>query len=657
MTKSLSAPISIDFSKCQTTEPARKLAQLLTFDLPYRYPAPARWATCALGNLMNPLRRLGPISYLPLFIALFAGCGGGGSGTITPPPTLAFTSTPSTAAAEGVQYSYQVTATSSDASAVTFSLAAAPSGAAISGNVLTWTPTHAEARTPNAFTLQAMTANGASKTQSWGVTPNGTVNITAVVTYWTPSGQINVPPQWLSNLPYPAALIPQSDGSLQRLQGAANADSSFSIPNVPAGFYWLQIGPNANYWTSTSDFDNGRDVIGRPLSSAAQTTTTFDFSLSGLQPGSPLGDVLSSRTDVIGLTLPLFGTVQAGSTTFQGIIAEGSNIDWTKVTTIYIGQYIHTNTGAFSGYLLGPSQTLSNVAFVPGASNPVDATLSAAPPTSLHLQIAGSAWATLASSIGPGSPAPSFSDYSAFVQPYVSDRLAITTPQFPLGPGLTLIRPAPASPSPFPIPSSFACGLSSGVFATQIPSAGVPPILTDTDAGTLSYSDPYSADWPRMFEYCQVSTVSLPRPNSSVTDIFFVTHKQITDLPQGPVTPILGSVQSPTLNGASLFQSATLNSTNVTVAWNPPAIGQPYGYIVEVFQIAALPNGATAFLPARTYSTRSTSLPVPFLSVNNTYVFTILAASDANANIETSPFRHKLPFAESGVVSAPFVIQ
>jgi hypothetical protein len=160
-----------------------------------------------------------------------------------------------------------------------------------------------------------------------------------------------------------------------------------------------------------------------------------------------------------------------------------------------------------------------------------------------------------------------------------------------------------------------------------------------------------------MFEYCQVSTVSLPRPNSSVTDTFFVTHKQITDLPQSSVTPILGSVQSPTLNGASLFQSATLSSTNVTIAWNSPATGQPYGYFIEVFQLGALPSGATAYLPAGSYATRKTSLSVPFLSINNTYVFAILAGSDANANIETSPFRHKLPFAESGVVSAPFVIQ
>ena len=39
------------------------------------------------------------------------------------------------------------------------------------------------------------------------------------------------------------------------------------------------------------------------------------------------------------------------------------------------------------------------------------------------------------------------------------------------------------------------------------------------------------------------------------------------------------------------------------------------------------------------------------------FCFTIVAAADANANIETSPVRHKILSAESGVVSAPFVIQ
>lgn len=111
------------------------------------------------------------------------------------------------------------------------------------------------------------------------------------------------------------------------------------------------------------------------------------------------------------------------------------------------------------------------------------------------------------------------------------------------------------------------------------------------------------------------------------------------------------------LNGSSFFQSATLNSTTVTISWAPPATGQPYGYFVEVYQLVTLSNGSIGYAPAGNYGTAKTSLTVPFISPSNTYVFAILAASDANANIETSPLRHKIPSAESSVVSAPFIIQ
>jgi len=353
--------------------------------------------------------------FLVLFLTLIlVGCGGGSMNTL--PPTITFTSTPATSAEEGVAYSYQLAATSSNSSAVTFSLSSGPSGTALSGNTVSWTPTHAESRTSNSFTVTATTSAGGSATQSWTVTPNGTINITAVTTYWTPSGSINVSPQWLANLPYPAALVPQSDGSLQRLQGAANADGSFSIPNVPAGFYWLQINPNANYWTSTSDFDFGQDAIGSALSSAAQTTTTFNFSISGVQPSAQAGDLLAFPSDVRGFTLPDFPLL-ANNSTFTASIGVRSNLDWSKITTLYVSQYQRISAGNFLGYLLGPSQTLSNVAFTNGAANAINASLSAGPSTTLALNVSGSAWAALASSAGPGTPVPAFSDYSAFVQP------------------------------------------------------------------------------------------------------------------------------------------------------------------------------------------------------------------------------------------------
>src|SRR5262249_23552965 len=152
-----------------------------------------------------------------------------------------FTSTPVTAADEGALYAYQLTATVSDGSAITFSLSQAPAGATLSGGAVSWTPTHEQARAANQFSATATTAKGGSATQSWTVTPTGILTITSVITYWTPAGTLTQNRIYPADLPYPAALIPQADGTLARLQGGAQADGTFKIAHVPAGFYWLQL--------------------------------------------------------------------------------------------------------------------------------------------------------------------------------------------------------------------------------------------------------------------------------------------------------------------------------------------------------------------------------------------------------------------------------
>src|SRR5215470_13747916 len=91
---------------------------------------------------------------LSLFALIIVGCNGG-SDSPPPPPTITITSTAPTSAVEGTQYTYQLAATSSNANAVTFSLTTAPSGATLSGNSISWTPTHAESRTSNSFTVAA----------------------------------------------------------------------------------------------------------------------------------------------------------------------------------------------------------------------------------------------------------------------------------------------------------------------------------------------------------------------------------------------------------------------------------------------------------------------------------------------------------------------
>ena len=123
------------------------------------------------------------------------GCGGGGGGTQPPPSTSTpiFTSTPGTQAEEAFVYTYQAAATDPSGGAVTFSLSTAPNGAALSGSTLTWTPTAPQSRTANSFTLTATSASGGTARQSWSVTPNGTITVNWINTYWSPSGPTPVP--------------------------------------------------------------------------------------------------------------------------------------------------------------------------------------------------------------------------------------------------------------------------------------------------------------------------------------------------------------------------------------------------------------------------------------------------------------------------------
>lgn len=215
---------------------------------------------------------------------------------MAPPPV--FTSTPGTSASQGAAYGYTVTATDPAGGTVTFALSSAPTGATFSASTLAWTPAAAQARIADNFTITATTSEGGSATQSWSVTPAGTISGSWINTQWTSSGSTNLPADWTKPplLP-PQALVPQSDGSFVPIRGSGNSNGTFSIPNVPGGYYWLQIGARS-FWTSSSTFEYGFDEMGRSLSTTPTSeTTTFAFNLADLDPVVS-GDEFAFLTDL-----------------------------------------------------------------------------------------------------------------------------------------------------------------------------------------------------------------------------------------------------------------------------------------------------------------------------------------------------------------------
>jgi hypothetical protein len=160
----------------------------------------------------------------------------------------------------------------------------------------------------------------------------------------------------------------------------------------------------------------------------------------------------------------------------------------------------------------------------------------------------------------------------------------------------------------------------------------------------------------RQFQFCQQAWVQLPRPNSAVTDQFLLTAGQTTALPTAPVAPLIGPIQSPSLNDASIFQAGALGTTTLQFSWNAPKGTAPVGYMLKAFILAAPPAVGFAFAPAGVYYTAKTSVTIPFFTAGQTYVFLITANVDGGANFESSPFRSKLPIAYSTVISAPITI-
>lgn len=592
-----------------------------------------------------------------LLSLLLSGCGGGSTNS-SHPSTPIFTSTPVTGGEQGVAYTYQIAATDPAGGSVTFALTTGPMGATLSGSALNWTPTAAESRVSNNFTVTATTTSGGTAQQSWMVSPNGTITVNWVNTYWSPSGPVQVPaPASAAN--DIEALVPQADGSITLLKGSATSTAGvFAIPDVPAGNYWLAAGGGGAFWTSTATFDAGNDVAGGEQSfTTSSNETTFNYDVNGVAPETTEEWVEYFTDPPTGAVL--FG-VAPGETSLSGGIVSSSYIDWTQINNAFLMQYELETLGLWDSYVLGPELTLSDLAFVNGAMNNISGTLNAAANNgSLNLSVSGSQWVSLWNTAGPATVTPLASALVLTAEPYVTGVNANQVSS--ITPGLVLAAPS-AGALGFLVeqgvvlinPLASNCGDFTGDSTTNVV-AIQQPIVTDQNIGTLSYSDPFDSTWTRTMGFCEQATVPLPIPNSSATYEFLLVNGAITAPSSSTVVPIALPVASPMINGSSLWTATTINTTAPSLSWTVPGGSTPYGYKVRVFIQTTL-NGQPVYVVTATYSTSSSSITLPPLAGGNTYVFTITTEVDGRTNVQTSPYRSQLPTGFSNIVSAPITI-
>jgi hypothetical protein len=329
-----------------------------------------------------------------------------------------------------------------------------------------------------------------------------------------------------------------------------------------------------------------------------------------------------------------------------------SNFDYSQSAPAFLLQYEPESLGTLSALRLGTEATLPALTFVNGVSNTVSQALLRTPETSFDLNVKGSAWATLFSDAGPSSATIEGTNWEVTAQAFMTSGNVYST----VGMDIPLFLELQ------PIPSGLISALSASpvcpaLWASTLPSFSsspvAPPILTDQDFGIAKYGDPFPSAWTRVFTFCQTATVPIPMPGSATPVLFRLVDGESSSLPTSPIAPLITQVQTPTINGASLFSPLSVAPAGVTLQWTAPGGQPPTGYKITVFIPDMLPNnGGETYLPELTLYTAKTSVSLPPLQAGQTYFFLITSILDGAANFETRPNRSALPTASVSVVSA-----
>lgn len=533
----------------------------------------------------------------------------GGSSSTTKPQAPVFSSTAPTSAQEGTAYTYDITATDPSGGTVSFALTSGPG--TLSGSTLSWTPTHAQSRTADAFTVTATTSEGGTATQSWSVTPLGTIDGTYTIVNVDMSGTTYPEPTedlspWTIN-----ALVSDGSGGYTAYPGTGTSSGTFTIPGVPAGTYWLQTGTMYEQIT-TSDPVLGYYVQGRPNLTYPVTGVNLAFDVSGFastDASEAYEWVVPNESSQY--SYPAEGCWSADVST-GGVLTDTEL--WTDSCYSGANPLMDASQGD-SGYFLA----------APGCSYP-DSYSSLCPETYSFGPLAVST---------PDGATTSINGAVNGVNGAVD--VAVALSQF------AALRPAINPNYQYP---GYYFWAQPNLLENQYGDLLYPPEVldyessnpatNDFDLGSQGFSNPFSESSTAL-GYMFVDCVEVPYTASGATwpawfDFCAFTSSTTAPSSGSPLAPGTGPVTNPMINGVSFFQNQTGISATPTISWSAPS-GQSSAYEVWLWELEnnfGISEGqwvAGFYIP--TAQVTSVTVPSGILSGGSTYFAEIVSKYDA----------------------------
>jgi len=454
--------------------------------------------------------------------------------------------------------------------------------------------------------------------------------------YFTDSGAVLSPVDLTAGVVQLQAWL--ADANLTPAPVTVNADGTYALPTVPIGTeYYLSMGnvplgggPPFIIDTSAPILDLGTDLLGRPTVAIASTDpTTLVFDGTGLSPWQPhdylevfsinaglvfpINFVLpfdddsysGGPTDPGALNFPSPGATSLASASldyFQDCMDQGCSstgpvplVDARAGDSTSVTQLATQSAGGFEYQALASKFELSGVTMADGATT----TLS-------------------------GVFAPVSQDATLTLNWRLSQFYA------------AMIAAQPATSH-----QQQALNLEAAVGGVQGPDLieSTPAVsAADTGPVTLSYGDPFPAEWTRWLYVADSYAVCGYSIGGATEKCLGHGQWQIADLatfPGGDIVPIIGPPSAPMVNG----QDASVPSggavpvvTGVgltpTISWTAPSIGTPSLFGINIVQLF-VHNGATKSRPVAFLRMASTGVRVPpgIFQAGQSYVLGIRAVT------------------------------